>query len=206
MMTQFLSASILSAAALALLGCPDVENPDDPANEQEVITTVALTFTPAGGGAAVEASHADPENDGDPVIDTITLAVGTTYALTVKFLNELEDPPEDITVEVNEESDQHQVLIYGDGVESPATGTNADHLVTQAYDDEDANGLPVGLESTIDAVTAGSADFKLMLRHMPPESNTAVKVEGIAEDFASGGSAGIPGEVDADVTFPLTVE
>lgn len=199
-------ALTFTTTALLLSGCPNVENPDDPANEQEVITTVALSFVPEGGGAALEFTHADPENDGDPVIDTVTLAAGTTYTLSVSFLNELEDPAEDITVEVNEENDQHQVLIYGDGVEGPATGTNADHLVTHAYRDEDANGLPVGLSSTTDAVVAGDAEFKVMLRHLPPENDAAVKVESIADDFASGGSAAIGGETDADVTFPLTVE
>lgn len=199
-------ALTFATSALLSSGCPDVEDPDDPANEQEVITTVALSFAPQGGGAALEFRHADPENDGDPLIDTVTLAAGTTYALSVSFLNELEDPPEDITVEVDEENDQHQVLIYGNGVEGPATGTNADHLVTHAYDDEDANGLPVGLSNTIEAVVAGDADFEVMLRHLPPESDVAVKVESIAGEFASGGSAAIGGETDADVTFPLTVE
>lgn len=197
---------IIALVPLAVLGCPNVENPPPPANDQEVITTVALTFTPDGGGDAVEFAHADPENDGDPVIDTVTLTIGTTYTLGVQFLNELEDPPEDITVEVDEESAEHQVFIYGSGVEGPATGTNAAHLVVHAYDDTDENGFPVGLANTIDPVTAGDAELKVMLRHLPPENDTAVKVEGLAEDFAAGGSAAIPGEVDADVTFPLTVE
>lgn len=201
----FISFSILSIA-LAPLGCPNVEDPPAPGNEQEVITSVALTFTPASGGAALDFAHADPENDGDPAIDTIALAAGTTYALSVQFLNDLEDPPEDITAEVAEESDEHQLFIYGDGVEGPATGTNADHLVTQAYDDQDANALPVGLDNTIEVVTAGSAELKVMLRHLPPQNNAAVKVAGLAEDFASGGSAALPGDIDADVTFPLTAE
>lgn len=189
-----------------LLGCPNIEDPEDPANEQEVITTVALTFAPDDGGAALEFSHADPENDGDPVIDDITLAAGTSYTLTVEFINELEVPPENLTVEVDAESDEHQVLVYGSGVEGPVTGANADHLVTHAYDDEDANGLPVGLVNTIDAVNAGNAELKVMLRHLPPENGVAVKGAAIAEDFAAGGSAAIPGDVDADVTFPLSVE
>ena len=76
----------------------------------------------------------------------------------------------------------------------------------ESYDDEDANGLPVGLAHTVDATTAGTAELQLMLRHLPPENDTAAKVASIAADFASGGSTGIGGEVDADVTFPLTVQ
>ena len=203
-----MSHHVVTRIALALvlpLGCIEVDNPDPPANDQEVITTVTLTFTPAAG-AVVVAAHADPENDGAPVIDPITLTNGTTYALSVTFENELEAPAEDITVEVDAESADHQVIVYGDGVEGPATGANAARLVTHAYADEDENALPIGLENTVVAVAAGAADLRLMLRHLPPESDTPVKVATIASDFAAGGSTAIPGDVDADVTFPLTVE
>ena len=200
-MNRFAIALLLP---VALTGCPDIENPDENINEGEVITTVELTFTPAAGAALVF-THADPENDGAPVINPIVLPVGA-YTLGVRFLNELEDPAEDITEEVNEENDQHQVLVYGSGVESEATGDNAAALATVSYDDEDANGLPVGLAHTVDATTAGTAELQLMLRHLPPENDTVAKVASIAADFASGGSAAIGGEVDVDVTFPLTVQ
>lgn len=189
---------------VALTGCPDIENPGENINDVEVITTIELTFTPAAGAALVF-THADPENDGAPVIDPIVLPVGA-YTLGVRFLNELEDPAEDITEEVNEENDEHQVLVYGSGVESEATGDNAAALATVSYDDEDANGLPVGLTHTVDATTAGTAELQLMLRHLPTENETVVKNDAVAADFASGGSTGIGGEVDADVTFPLTVQ
>jgi hypothetical protein len=192
-------------APLALSACLDVENPDDGENEEEVITRVALTFTPAGGGEAVVAAFADPENDGNPTIDPITLAVGTTYALALTFENQLADPVEDITAEVADEADEHQVFVYGAGVQGPATGDNPDHVVTHAYADEDAAGLPIGLDNTVVAAVAGSGDFKVMLRHLPAEGGVVVKVEGLAESFAVDGN-GIAGEADVDVTFPLTVE
>jgi hypothetical protein len=200
--------SLVPALVFPLLvtACPDVEKPDDNVNAEEVITTVELTFTPAAGGAPLVFAHADPENDGDPVIDAITLPVGS-YALGVRFLNELEDPAEDITVEIrDEESDEHQVLVYGAGVQSPATGDNAAALAEVAYDDEDANGFPVGVAHTLEATTAGTAELKVMLRHLPPENGVAVKNTTIAADFAAGGSAGIGGEVDVDVTFPFTIQ
>jgi hypothetical protein len=200
-MNRFAIALVLPAA---LAGCPDIEKPDEPINEREVITTVELTFTPAAGAALVFA-HADPENDGAPVIDPIVLPVGA-YTLGVRFLNELEDPAEDITEEVQEESDEHQVLVYGSGVESEATGDNAAALAAIGYDDEDANALPVGLAHTVVATTAGTAELQLMLRHLPPENGTAAKSDAVAGDFASGGSVAIGGEVDADVTFPFTVQ
>ena len=200
--------SLISLTAFATLtitmGC-DVSNPDPPDDEQEVITTVRLTFTPAGGGDAVVAAYADPENDGDPVIDDITLDSGVTYALTLTFENELEDPAEDITEEIEEEDEDHQVLLYGNAVSGPAAD-NAGAILTHSYDDEDDNGFPVGLANTIVANAAGTGELQVMLRHLPPESDTAVKDADIAADFASGGSAGIPGDVDVDVVFDVTVQ
>ncbi len=193
------------AIATACVGCLEVDDPNND-DEQEVITTVVLTFTPGDAGAAVIAKHADPEDDGNPVIDAITLRNNVLYTLTVEFLNELEDPAEDITEEVSEESDEHQVIIYGSGVAGPATGEEADGVITHAYDDEDDNGLPIGLKNRMTPVRVGQGDFKVMLRHLPVENGSAQKTEGLAEQFATGGSAGIPGDIDADVTFPITVE
>jgi hypothetical protein len=189
-----------------LAGCPGVDNPEDPANDQEVITTVTLSFSPSGGGQAVTASHSDPENDGDPVIDEVTLSAGTTYDLTITFTNELAEPAEDITAEVAEEGAEHQVFVLGDKVSGPATGAPAGAIVNHAYADEDEGGLPIGLENTIEAVAAGAGELRIKLRHLPEESGAAVKVEGLAEKLATDGEGALPGEVDVDVTFALTVE
>lgn len=203
-MTRLLVSSFAVAAAVTLVGCVDVETPPDTVNDQEVITTVKLTFTPDAGGDALTFAVADPENDGSPVVDDVTLENGTTYTMAVAFLNELESPAEDITVEVDEESDQHQVFVYGSGVSGPATGDNADALVTHAYADTDANDLPVGLSNTITATAAGTAELKVMLRHLPVENGTPQKVADLAAVLAAGDT--LAGEPDADVTFPLVVE
>jgi hypothetical protein len=204
-LATFAPASLTLALALTgAVGC-DVSDPDDE-NEGEVITTVRLTFTPEGGGAPVVAAHADPENDGNPVIDDIALDSGVSYTLTVKFENELEDPAEDITEEIEDEDDEHQVLVYGDAVDGPASAGGADAFLTHTYNDEDDNGFPVGLDNTIVADAAGTGELRVMLRHLPPENDTAVKNADIAADFAADGAAGIPGDVDADVAFDVTVE
>ena len=44
------------------------------------------------------------------------------------------------------------------------------------------------------------------LRHMPPENDSPVKVEGLAEDVAEGGFEAIGGANDIQVTYSLTVE
>ncbi|MBM4391156.1 MAG: hypothetical protein FJ090_08545 [Deltaproteobacteria bacterium] len=187
-----------------LAACADTEKPHEH-NEGEVITTIVLDFAPTSG-TATSYTWADPEADGSPVIDDITLADGETYAVSVSFLNELEDPPEDITEEVGAEDDQHQVFFTGSAVQGPATGDNAAAVVSHAYDDADENGFPVGLENTVASITPGSGTLTITLRHLPPENDVAVKTGTLAEDVAAGGIAALPGDTDVSVDFALTVE
>lgn len=203
MKTISLRTLLLATALLPLAGCPADDDGTD-GNEEEVITTVRLTFTPTAGGAPVIAAFDDPDGDGGepPSIDPVALNPGT-YTLAVAFENGLEDPPEDITVEVNDESDQHQLFFTGDAVDGPASDVPGAPL-TQAYADTDANGLPVGLTSDVTAAP-GSGTLTVTLRHLPPIGGTAVKVAGLAEDVAAGGLAALPGESDASVSFDVTV-
>lgn len=189
--------ALFIAPFLAAACGSDVDNPD-PDNENEVITTVTLRFAPQGGGAAVEATFKDPDGDGGaaPTVDDISLTAGSTYALTLTFLNELETPAEDITGEISEEDDEHQIFFTGSAV-----GTALAH----SYDDMDANGNPVGLTNTVVA-SAGMGQLTVTLRHLPPVGDAATKVAGLAEQAATGGVSGLPGDSDASVTFEVTVQ
>ena len=85
---------------------------DDPVvpNEEELITTVNYTLTPATGGAAIVMTFTDLDGDGGnaPTIVGGTLAANTLYNGTLELLNETETPAEDITEEIEEEDDEHQ--------------------------------------------------------------------------------------------------
>jgi hypothetical protein len=187
-------------------GCSDVEDAHDHHHhEHELITTVQLTFTDAAGDAFI-ATWADSENDGSPEIDPVQLAMGETYAVSVRFLNELESPAEDITPEVEDESDQHQVFFTGSGVQGPASAESEEALVEHSYLDEDPDGLPLGLESQLDTLRAGEGELVVTLRHMPLEDGNPIKAETTAADVAAGGFESIGGDNDASVTFSLTVE
>ena len=200
-----LSLALPLLLAPVLAGCPPVTPPPDQ-NESEVITTVELTFTPQGGGADLVFAFADKENDGDPVVDDIVLDDAADYDLGIRFLNELADPAEDISEEVADEGADHQVLIAGTAVAGPAAGNNANAVVTHAYADTDDNDLPIGLQNTIVTDGVGAGTFIVLLRHMPPENDTAVKLASTPADFAVGGEAGIGGDTDVNVSFDLTVE
>lgn len=193
-------------APLLLLACADVTNPSGAdINDNELITTVELDFTPTAGGVTSTYRWTDPENDGSPDVDTITLDQGD-YDVTVRFINDLEDPPEDLTDEVDDESDQHQVFFTGSAVQGPATGDNPVAIVEHVYSDEDANGFPVGLENRIDAFDLGAGELTVTLRHMPPESGQAIKSATIAEEVATSGFGSVGGDNDANVTYPIMVE
>jgi hypothetical protein len=185
--------------------CNGVEEPDPSPNDVEVITTVVLTFSPDAGGADLEFRWADPEDDGSPVIDDVVLPSGA-YTLGVRFLNELESPAEEITEEIEDESDEHQIFFTGSGVEGPATGTNAAAVMTHAYGDTDANGLPIGLENDITTVQAGTGDLTVTLRHLPPEDGSDVKLADLAGSVATGGFGSIGGDNDVQITFPVEVQ
>ncbi len=169
----------------------------------EVMTTVKLNFVPESG-EAVEFTWADPEADGSPVIDPIALTAGVTYTVSITVLNELEDPAEDVTLELRDELDEHQFFFTGDAVSSPAND-NSSAFISQAYADTDSNGYPVGLENTIEATAAGMGDLTIMLRHMPPVNGNPVKTGTLADLVKNGQTSELPGSVDIEITFPVTV-
>jgi len=191
-------------AILLLAACGD--DGGGTINPPEVITTVTLTFTPGALGTTVIAEFDDPDGDGGdpPTIDPIDLVDGATYTLTVGFENRLEDPPEDITVEVEDEGDEHQIFFTGTAVDGPASDQPGAPL-THSYDDQDANGLPIGLSNTIVAAT-GTGELTVTLRHMPPVNETPTKTADSAMQVSEGGFSAIGGETDAQVDFDVTVQ
>jgi hypothetical protein len=175
---------------LVLAACGHGHHHHDP----EVITTMRLTFTPAAGTPVV-AVWDDPDGDGGapPTIDAIALAAGTTYMLTIAFENRLESPPEDITQEILDEGEDHQVFFTGD---APLAVT---------YADTDRKGLPIGLATSV-AASAGSGNFTVTLLHMPPLNGQPVKTATSAAQFATGGVDAVGGSTDATGTFAVTVQ
>ena len=201
-------ARIAPIFLLVLGACSDVEDgadghDDHHHHDHEGITTVVLNFTPTEGDV-VSATWSDIS--GEVEIDDITLTDATEYSLSFEILNELEEPVEDVTPEIADEDDEHQVFITGSAVNGPATQQNDDAIVEHAYADEDVNGLPIGLDNDITAIATGSGDFIVTLRHMPLQNGNTIKTEGAAEDVASDGFGAIGGDNDFQLTFSLTVE
>lgn len=194
---------------LVLPACSDVEKDGSDGHhhhDHEVITTVILTFTSQTDDSELEFIWSDVDNSASPTIDDIILQDADDYVLSAAFLNELEDPAEDITPEIEDEGDEHQLFFTGSAVEGPATGTNADAIIAHTYADEDLDGLPLGLSNNISTLSVGSGELTVTLRHLPIEDGNPVKTQGMAEDVAEGGFGSIAGESDAQVSFNIEIE
>jgi hypothetical protein len=182
--------SILFTSALVFTSCSDDDNPVI-VNEEEVITTLTATLTPAGGGSTITLRTQDLDGDGPnaPII-TVTggpFIINTVYNGSLVLLNETVSPAESINEEIEEEDDEHQFFYQV-----------SNNLATFAYTDADGDGNPVGLEfSVTTSATAGAGTLTITLRHEPNKSASGVS-EG---DITNAG-----GETDIEAIFPITVQ
>jgi hypothetical protein len=186
----FLTCTLLVATML-LSGC-DKDDPE-PVNEEELVTTVALSFqrlddngNPTGDAQVFRWKDMDGDGPNAPVIDQISLAANAKYLLTLQFLNESENPVEDVTEEIEAEKDDHQLFFQ------PAPAS----LMTIIYADTDNNGTPVGLRNAVSTTAAGSGTLKVTLIHEPVKT---------APGVAAGNIANAGGETDIEVEFPVTI-
>ena len=157
----------------------------EPVNEEEVITTLTVTLTPASGTAIVLKSF-DDDGDG-PNSPELTvsgsLVTNTVYSGAIELLNELESPAEDITDEVNEESDEHQFVFTLSGLSDVVI----DNLNT------DTNGMPLGTTFNLTTGAAESGTLTFTLRHEPTKPNNGTLAE-------------VAGDTDIEVTFDVVVQ
>ncbi|HBR54101.1 MAG TPA: type 1 periplasmic binding fold superfamily protein [Flavobacteriaceae bacterium] len=162
-------------------------NDDDvpvPVNEEEIITTVIATLV--AEGSTVTLTSRDLDGDGPDEADVTVsgdFQVGLTYVGSVQFLNETENPAEDITEEVEEEAEEHQVFfLLSAGLDG-----------TINYGNNDGDGNPLGTQFSLLPNAAGNGNFAIILRHEPKKPN-----DGTLDDAG--------GETDVIVTFQVTFE
>ncbi len=175
---------LLTFAAFALIlgfsACKD-DNPA-PENPEELITTLKLTFTDSANTAnTFIVTFADPDGPGGnapTTYDSIALQTNKTYLVSVQLLNESVSPAEDITLEVEEEKDDH---LFG-----YTTTTNA--IITET--DVDNNNLPVGIQTKWKTTTASVGNTTVVLKHQP-----GIKTGDIAL-----------GETDVEVVFYTAIQ
>ena len=174
--------ALLIALSLSFTACNDVEDPPAP-NEEELITTVKLTFTNTANASDIRTfSFADPDGEGGNAptkTDTIRLSANSTYTLGTQFLDE-SNPSNvvDITAEVLEEANDHLVCYSVNGE------------TTLVRTDKDGNNLVLGLKADVSTKNTGNEQLIVSLKHQPSIKNGECEV----------------GETDVEVTFVLLVE
>jgi len=180
---QFLT--ILCFTGIVLTGCSDDNDPPQLINDEEVITTLTATLTPNTIGATnitLQTQDLDGDGPNAPVVTVSgNLIAGTVYAGTIVLLNETVSPAEDITEEVEEESDEHQFFFVVGGLDATVMATN-----------NDINGNPLGTQFTLTAGAAGTGTLTFTLRHDLKKPNS--------------GLADAGGETDISATFNVTIE
>ena len=158
--------------------------------EEQVITTMTITLQPSDGGADVVLQTRDIDGNG-PDIPVVTvsgnLLANTSYSGSIVLLDEAEDPAENYTAVIEEESLEYQ-FFYTIG-----SGLNA----STEYMDEDSEGNPIGLDFTLTTTAASSGDITFTLRHEPVKS---------ADGVADGDITNADGETDIAATFDIFIQ
>lgn len=175
---KYLLVGLLS---VVIISCSKDDDSPEPINEEEVITNMTVVLNP--GNITLKSQDLDSDGPNAPNVTVSgNLSANTTYTGSVTFLNELESPAEDITEEVEEEDDEHQVIFVSSGVALSVSDLNTD-----------GNGNDLGTQFSLSTAAAGSGTLRIVLRHEPTKPN-------------DGTLAGAGGETDIDVSFNVTVE
>ncbi|MEQ8239957.1 MAG: hypothetical protein RIA69_12130 [Cyclobacteriaceae bacterium] len=180
---------------LILMSCSDDDVPEAE-NDEEIITDVSLVFSPQGGGEPLVFKAVDPDGAGVADLQVegeITLAVNTTYELFIEMVNGIEN--EDISEEVEEEGDEHQLFFSftNDLFANPTGSGNIEASAgTVNYNDQDENGLPIGLITSWRTEAAGQGSFRVLLKHQP-DLKTSTSTSGV-------------GSSDLDITWDIVIE
>ena len=126
-------------------------------NDEEVITTLRLTFAPVGGGTNLVYQYDDADGPGgnQPTKEEIVLQPNKSYNVSLQLLNKTVNPAEDKTNEIKQEGTSHRFYY------EPAAGSN----ITVSGLDNDANGVALGLTSNWVSGAAATGKIKITLRH-----------------------------------------
>ncbi len=180
---------VLLLSTLIFASCSSNDDNPEIINEEELITTVRLTLTdPNGNTVVMDSQDLDGIGPDEPIVNvTGTIMASAQYAGSVQFLNETETPADNITLEILEEDEDHQVFYEIVG----ASGS------TVSYTDLDSNGNPIGININFNSGVSGTDNvLTLTLVHLPNKE---------AQGVSDGSIANAGGETDAEVSFPYTV-
>lgn len=177
---------ILIVFCLGHFSCRDVE--PEMSTPPEFITTLIYTLTPVNGGDPVILTYRDLDGDGGdaPIVTSGALAANLRYSGSVRLLDESVLPAIDVTLEIDEEGDDHQFFFS-----SNITGLSV------SYADTDDNGNRFGLLSNLTTNNAGNGTLMVTLIHEP---------EKFAASVSNGDVTNAGGQIDIEAKFDIVVQ
>lgn len=196
-MLKNIKSLFIAASLLVLTAC----SKDDPEHihEGEVITRVSLTFTNLADSSTETIvwndDHAGDDHDHDHDHDhggegehvEVDLAPNSTYSVQIKFENASNPSDvEDITLEVIEEADEHQVFFE-------IVDLNNLTIVSADDDEKDSEGNSLNIKTTWTTTAAASGDVRAYLIHEPSSKTGTTR-----DDFG--------GEIDVQVDYEVHIE
>ena len=163
---------------ILLASCSKDNETPEAVNEEELITTLKVTLVPVSEGNTIVLTTRDLDGDGpnEPEITiSSNVTAGVTYNGTIELLDETKSPADNITEEVEEEADEHQIFYtIGSGLDVSVTATNLD-----------SNGYCLGTEFELTANTASNGSLTFTLRHEPTKPNQGLSSAGGETDIAA---------------------
>jgi len=165
----------------------DEKTVSPPLPGNEFLTTVRLVAVNTADASDVQiASVTDtsqiphpPDSINHP---TLKLKAGSTYNVSVLFLDETKTPAGNVTDDIYDRRNYHLICFEViDGVNLSVTRTDLD---------TNTPALPIGLQDKFTTGAAGSGKLNVQLRHQPNAKNGSCD----------------PGSSDADVDFNITIQ
>ncbi len=177
--------AVFFMSSLAFTSCSSDDDGHDHDHEEELITTVIYQLTnnaDAGDVVTLTFTDLDGEGGADGTYNISgPFTANATYTGTIQLLNATENPADDITLEVEEEGDEHEFFY-----------TNTAGL-TITKTDVDINNNPLGIETTLATGVSSTGSITVVLKHEPTKPN-------------DGTAAGAGGSTDVEVTYAISVQ
>jgi hypothetical protein len=188
---------------ILIFACSKDEDPK-PANEEEVITLVTLEVTKVGSSSPIkynfeveghdhgdedhEEEDDDDHDDHDGEHTEIELEANSTYNVSMFIYNDT-DPNniENITLEIIEEKDEHQIFY---AITDELSGFS---IASASDDTKDSNGDPLFIKTTWTTTGETSGDVVGYLIHEPTSKTGSTR-----NDFG--------GATDFEIEFEVHVE